>query len=145
MTRYVKILCISAIFGLASLALAETPNVQPGQWEYQTRITVDAPFPIPEQSDTSTDCVTEADVAEAETFMGDMDMEDCEVTHEEMNRDSARYEMVCQADGMTMDMTLDLTFMGDQSEGLIVSQAETPAGPMKTTIEMQGRRIGDCE
>ena len=145
MTKLSYTLIGALTVGVASLATAETPNVQPGQWEYQTLITIDAPFPIPEQSDTSTDCITEADLAEADTFMGDMDMEGCEMTREEMKRDSAHYEMVCETDGLTMDMTFDLKFMGDQSEGLIVSQAETPAGPMTTTIEMTGRLLGECE
>ncbi len=140
-----RILGAGLIFALVATAQAETPNIQPGQWEYQTRMAVEAPFPVPEQNDTSTDCVSEQDVAEANTFMGDMDVEECEITHEEMRSDGAKYEMVCQADGMTMDMTLDLKFMGDRSEGLITSQAETPMGPMKTTIEMTGRRVGECE
>jgi hypothetical protein len=144
LTRFTQALIGALGLITAALAMAETPNVQPGQWEYQTRIAVEAPFPVPEQNDTSTDCVSEEDVAEADTFMGDMDVEECQITHEEMNRDSAHYEMVCEADGLTMDMTLDLKFMGDRSEGLIVSQAETPMGPMKTTIEMTGRRIGEC-
>ncbi|NDY95603.1 DUF3617 domain-containing protein [Wenzhouxiangella limi] len=141
----IRILTATLTLGLISLAQAETPNIEPGQWEYETRMTVEADFPFPEQTDTTTDCVTEEDVAEADTFMGDMDMEECEVTREDMRSDGASYEMVCQADGMTMDMTMELTFMGDRSEGLITSQAETPMGPMKSTIEMSGRRIGECE
>jgi hypothetical protein len=143
MTR--SLVSASLALGLISLAQAETPNIEPGQWEYQTRMSVEAPFPFPEQNDTTTDCVTEEDLNEADTFMGDMDVEECEVTREEMRSDGASYEMVCQADGMTMNMTMELTFMGDRSEGLIISQAETPMGPMKSTIEMSGRRIGDCE
>ncbi len=131
--------------GLMTLAQAQTPDIQPGLWEYETRMNVEAAFPFPEQNDTTTDCVTEDDVNEADTFMGDMDVEECDVTREDMRRDGASYEMVCQADGMTMDMTMELKFMGDRSEGLIISQAETPMGPMKSTIEMSGRRIGDCE
>lgn len=135
----------SLALGLISLALAETPNIQPGLWEYQTRMTVEAQFPFPEQNDTSTNCLTEEDIAKTDTFMGDMDMQDCEVTREEVRPDGANYEMVCQAEGMTMEMTMELTFLGDTSEGLIISQAETPMGPMKSTIEMSGRRLGDCE
>ncbi|MFP4208289.1 MAG: DUF3617 domain-containing protein [Wenzhouxiangella sp.] len=145
MTAITRILILSLILSLTSLAQAETPNIQPGQWEYQTRMTVEAPFPVPEQNDTTSDCVTAEDVAEANTFMGDMDVEECEITREEMRRDGASYEMVCQAEGMTMNMTMELQFMGDRSEGLITSQAETPMGPMETTIEMSGRRIGECE
>ena len=135
----------SLALGLISTAQSETPNIQPGQWEYETRMTVDAPFPFPEQNDTTADCVTEEDVLRADTFMGDTDVEECEITREEMRADGASYEMVCQADGMTMDMTMELTFLGDRSEGLIVSKAETPMGPMTSTIEMSGRRIGECE
>lgn len=133
------------VFGLISLTSAETPNIQPGLWEYQTRMTVEAQFPFPEQTDTTTNCLTEEDIAKVDTFMGDMDMQECEVTRQEVRADGASYEMVCQAEGMTMEMTMELTFLGDRSEALIISQAETPMGPMKSTIEMSGRRLGDCE
>ncbi len=139
-----RILIAGLAMSLFTLAQAETPNIEPGQWEYETRMTVEAGFPVPEQTDTHSDCVTAEDIAQADTFMGDMDMDECDVTREEMRRDGANYEMVCQVDGMTMNMTMDMTFMGDRSEALIVSNAETPMGPMKSTIEMTGRRVGEC-
>jgi len=132
-------------FGLVALANAETPNIEPGLWEYSTRMTVEGDFPFPEQNDTTTECVTAEDIAEADAFMGDMDMDECEVTREEVRADGANYEMTCVEQGMSIEMNMEMTFMGDRSEGLIITDAETPMGPMKSTIEMSGRRIGDCD
>jgi len=129
----------------ASLVQAETPNIQPGMWEYENKMTVDAPFPVPDQTDTHSECVTEDEIADAQNFLGDMDAEECDIIREDMRRDGANYEMVCQVEGMTMRMNMDMTFMGDTAEGLITSEADTPMGPMTSTIEMSGRRIGDCE
>jgi len=73
------------------------------------------------------------------------DMDECEVTREEVRTDGANYEMTCVEQGMSIEMNMEMTFMGDRSEGLIISHAETPMGAMKSTIEMSGRRIGDCD
>lgn len=62
-----------------------------------------------------------------------------------MRADGANYEMTCSQDGISVDMVMDMQFHGDRSEGLITTEAETPMGPMKSTIRMTGRRIGDCE
>ncbi|TVS11077.1 MAG: DUF3617 domain-containing protein [Wenzhouxiangella sp.] len=140
-----QVLTASLAVGVISIAQAETPNIEPGLWEYNTRMTVEADFPFPEQNDTTTECVTAEDIADADTFMGDMDMDECEVTREEVRTDGANYEMTCVQEGMSIDMNMAMTFMGDRSEGLITTHAETPMGPMKSTIEMTGRRIGDCD
>lgn len=140
-----RILTAGLALGLVSMAQAETPNVQPGLWEYNTRMVMEAAFPFPEQTDTTTDCVTEEDIARADSFMADMDMEDCDITREDLRRDGANFEMTCRADGMTMDMTVAMNFHGDRSDGVITSSAQTPMGPMKSTIHMDGRRIGECE
>lgn len=139
------ILTTTLALGLSALAQAETPNVQPGLWEYNTRMTVEAAFPFPEQTDTTTDCVTEEDIAKADSFMNDLDMEDCTVTREELRRDGANWEMTCTEDDVTMDMTVVMNFHGDRSDGVITSAVETPMGPMKSTIHMDGRRIGECQ
>lgn len=139
------ILTTTLALSLSALAQAETPNVQPGLWEYNTRMTVEAAFPFPEQTDTTTDCVTEEDIAKADSFMNDLDMEDCTVTREELRRDGANWEMTCTEDDVTMDMTVVMNFHGDRSDGVITSAVETPMGPMKSTIHMDGRRIGECQ
>lgn len=140
-----RILTIAMTFGLISLAQAEQPNIEPGLWEYETRMTVEAAFPFPEQTDTTTECVTEDDVSKADTFLDGMEMDECDVTRQEMSADGANYEMTCSQEGITVHMTMDMKFLGDRSEGLITTEAESPMGPMKSTIVMNGRRIGDCD
>ena len=140
-----KILTAALCFALISLAFAERPNIEPGLWEYETQMSVEAAFPFPDQSDTITECVTEDDISKADTFLGEMDMEECDVRRQEMRADGANYEMTCVQEGITVDMVMDMKFFGDRSEGLITTEAETPMGPMKSTIRMTGRRIGDCD
>lgn len=140
-----KILTATLAFGLISLAFADRPNIEPGLWEYKTVMSVEAAFPFPDQSDTTTECVTEEDISKADTFLGDMDMEECDVTRKEMRADGANYEMTCVQDGVSVDMVMDMKFYGDRSEGLITTHANTPMGPMKSTIQMTGRRLGDCD
>ena len=145
MNKMKPILTAALALGLVSLAHADRPNIEPGLWEYETRMTVEAAFPFPEQTDTTTDCVTEEDVSKADTFIGELDMEECDITRQEMRVDGANYEMSCTQEGITVDMVMDMQFYGDRSEGLITTQAQTPMGPMKSTIVMTGRRIGDCD
>lgn len=141
----IRFLTAGLILAVSAQAQAETPNIQPGLWEHETRMTVDAPFPVPEQNDSSTECVTAEDIADAETFIADLDVEECEVTREELRADGANYEMTCHQDGITVDMVMDLKFHGDHSEGVITTRADTPMGPMNSKIVMTGRRIGECD
>ena len=145
MNHMKPILTAALAFGLISFAQADRPNIEPGLWEYETRMTVEAAFPFPEQTDTSTECVTEEDVSKADAFIDSMDMEECDIQRQEMRNDGANYEMSCTQEGITVDMVMDMKFFGDRSEGLITTQAATPMGPMKSTIVMTGRRLGDCD
>lgn len=145
MNKMKTILSATLAFGLISFAYADRPNIEPGLWEYETRMTVEAAFPFPEQTDTTTECVTEEDVSKADAFIDSMDMEECDIRRQEMRADGANYEMSCTQEGITVAMAMDMKFFGDRSEGLITTEAETPMGPMKSTIVMTGRRLGDCD
>lgn len=140
-----RILTAGLALGLITLAHAETPNIKPGLWEYETRMSVEAPFPFPDQTATNTECLTAEGLARADTFIGDMGMEQCDISRQEMRANGLNYEMVCNQDDMRISMVMDMQFQGERSEGLITSEADTPMGPMKSTIRLAGRRIGDCE
>lgn len=139
-----RIAAATALLG-ASLGLAaDEPNLTPGLWEYNTTISFDSEqFPIPDQQDTSTDCLTAEDIAEGNTFVDDM--EGCEMVREDLRRDGMDYVMECAApDGTSITMEAQMTFNGDTATGTISGDMETPMGPMKMNINIEGRRIDDC-
>lgn len=124
-------------------AQAETPNIEPGEWETTSSITMEGPFPIPPQEDTSTQCVTQEDIDEGMAFMEDD--ENCEVIERDIKRDSMSITMTCETDEtMTMTMKMDMEFDGDSMEGQMVGDMESPMGAMKMNVAMSGKRIGDC-
>jgi hypothetical protein len=129
----------------ASLALsvnAETPNIEPGEWENTSTVSFTSEFPIPDQSDTSTSCITAEDISEG-AFMQDMD--GCTVTERDVRSDGMDYAMTCDQGGMNMTMTANMQFNGDTMEGVIEGETESPMGPMTMKVTLSGRRIGDCE
>ncbi len=131
------------LVGLVATAHAETPNLQPGNWETSATIRGEGGFPMPEQNHTSTDCMTEEDLAAGDAFFEDA--EECEFQRREIRRDGADFEMTCSdPSGMTMKMEATMSFHGDSSEGTIRADLETPMGPMTVVTTLEGRRIGDC-
>ena len=131
-------LCASLAF---SAAADETPNIQPGEWENTSSVKFTGEIPIPEQSDTSTQCITAEDISNG-AFMQDMD--GCTVTNQDIRSDGMDMTMTCDQAGMSMTMTADMEFGGDSMEGTIEGEMESPMGPMQMTVTLSGRRIGDC-
>ena len=138
-TRFaIAALCAS----VALSAAADTPNIEPGEWENTSTVTFTSEFPIPDQSDTSTSCITEEDINNGD-FMEDM--EGCTITERDMRSDGMDYSMECDSGGMAMTMTATMEFNGDTMEGTVEGDMESPMGPMEMTVTLDGRRIGDCE
>lgn len=132
----------------ASLALSaaadEAPNIEPGNWENTSTVTFSSEFPIPDQTDTSTNCITAEDVANGQTFM-DEPMEGCTITNRDVRADGMDYSMSCeQGEGMSMTMDARMEFNGDTMEGTISGEMQSPMGPMQMNVTISGRRIGDC-
>lgn len=127
-----------------SVAAEVEPNLNPGMWEYTNTMTFDsAEFPIPDQTETSTECLTEEEIQRGDAFMEDMD--GCEVTRRDMRADGMDYAMECRSpDGTQVDMTATMEFNGDSASGVVTGDMQTPMGPMSMRIQIEGRRIGDC-
>lgn len=138
-----RTLIAAGLLALSPFVAAETPNMQPGMWEYHNKMTFQSDFPIPDQEHTNQECVTLEDIERGDAFLEDV--EDCEITHQDIRRDGMDYSMTCRSpDGteMTMDATMD--FHGDSANGVIDGTMQTPMGDMSMRINMSGRRVGDC-
>jgi hypothetical protein len=136
-------LVIATLVAIPLTAIANEPNVQPGEWE-MTSITTFPGTPMPEQRDSSRECVTSEDL-EGLIFEVDLEEESCEITDKEISADRMTYSMTCQhEDGMDMTMDAEIRFLGDRTEGTMDARMTTPMGPMHMRMELEGRRIGDC-
>ncbi|MCG5514530.1 MULTISPECIES: DUF3617 family protein [unclassified Ectothiorhodospira] len=124
-------------------AQADELDLQPGQWEFTNVTGVEGDTPFPEQTHTSTECITAEDVARGPDFLQVED--NCEVTNMDMTSTTMTYDMVCTEEGMEVDMRAELQFMGDRLEGQMTANLESPMGPLVMRTEITGERIGDCE
>ncbi len=50
-------LLASALLVLPLAAVAESPNIEPGQWDFTSTTTVEADMPIPDQTETYDECI----------------------------------------------------------------------------------------
>lgn len=138
-----RLLVPALALGLVTAAVAETPNIEPGLWEYNNKMSFSGDVPIPDQEQTSEECITMDDIEEGDAFLDDV--EECEVTRKDVRRDGMDYAMTCtQPDGTRMTMVATMQFNGDSADGTIDGSMETPMGAMQMSIAMTGRRIGDC-
>ncbi|MFW5927053.1 MAG: DUF3617 domain-containing protein [Wenzhouxiangella sp.] len=139
---------ILVLAGLAAFSLTvqaqETPNIEPGLWEYRNKMTFQSEMPIPDQDHTNQDCVTHEDIEQGDAFLEDVD--ECEIDHKDLRRDAMDYAMTCtNPDGSVMTMDASMQFNGDSASGTINGEMESPMGNIAMTIEMEGRRIGECD
>lgn len=130
----------AAVFPFA--VFATEPNIQPGEWELNS-VTTFPGTPMPEQRESSRECVTAEDLARGLAF--DVDVEGCEITDQELRANGMTYSMSCRGEeGFDMTMDAEMHFLGDRTEGTMDAHMLTPMGPMQMQMRLEGHRIGDC-
>ncbi len=140
---YLRTFVAASLLAFGASALADTPNIDPGMWEYHNKMSFQSDIPIPDQEHTNQECVTHEDIERGDAFLEDV--EECEITHQDIRSDGMDYSMICRGpDGTEMTMDATMQFNGDTANGTISGEMETPMGPMQMSIEMSGSRIGDC-
>lgn len=138
-----KIGLAALLAAVTTIAAAAQPNMQPGRWEYTNTTRFSGPMDIPEQQHTHTQCVTEQDIQEADTFL--RDAEQCNIEERRLGRDSVSYTMVCPGQqGGEMRMQVDMQVMGDRVTGKSNATLTMNDQTMKMVTTIEGRRVGDC-
>jgi hypothetical protein len=138
----------AALLALPLSLQADTPDIEPGLWEYTTTTTIEgSPIPIPPQEETSTECLTEADMEDPMVLLGEMDaMEECSIS--DLNQDSRtmQFTMTCLEPqmGMTLEMVVDMNFSGNSMNGTMTGSMMSPMGEFTMRITHAGSRIGSC-
>ncbi|HCR99108.1 MULTISPECIES: DUF3617 domain-containing protein [Halomonas] len=135
---------VAATLAFPMVALAETPNVTPGEWEFVSVTSISGDMDIPDQTETERQCITQDDLEGAE--FGFIEEEDgCELLNQEMSADGLSYSMVCRAEGGEANIDGDMSFMGEQISGSVDILTQSPMGELTMNTAIEGQRVGECE
>jgi hypothetical protein len=129
---------------ISAVQAADTrPNLNPGQWTFDNVSRMEGSAAFPEQRNTSSECITEADLDKGREFLGVE--ENCEIRSMDLTASRARYDLLCTQEGMEVEMQAEMQFSGDTLEGQANATMQTPIGPMRMRTEISGRRTGPCD
>ncbi|MEQ5802621.1 DUF3617 family protein [Halomonas sp. H10-9-1] len=132
------------LLALPVTALAETPNILPGEWEFTSTTSVAGDLPIPDQSETTRECIAQGDLTDPDFQMIEEE-EGCELLEHDVTVDGMDYRMVCEAEGGQASIVGHMDFLGETTEGRVEVTVQSPQmGEMEMVTEVEGRRIGDC-
>ncbi|WP_252109122.1 MULTISPECIES: DUF3617 family protein [unclassified Halomonas] len=140
MKRY---MAVAAALALPMTALAEAPNVTPGEWEFVSVTSVSGDMDIPDQTETERQCITQEELDSAEFGLIEEE-QGCELLSQEMNADGLSYSMACSADGGQATIDGEMSFMGEQIDGTVTILTESPMGALTMDTTIEGERVGDC-
>ena len=139
MTR--KLLFSGIVFALAlSLsALIQTPDINPGKWEFTT---VTEMVGMPSMSIppvTHTQCVT----MESLVPQSDAASQECEMSEVNVDGNTVSWKIICAGQNGEMEGTGKITYSGDTMEGTMDLVIAGAGMHVKNTI--RGKRIGECD
>lgn len=134
--------------------IAET-MMKPGQWQYQMMLVdMSSPKMPPDQvarmkeamnrPQTTERCVTAEDFKTAN--IGDIP-KSCTFDHYEIGGGKIEGKMRCTNAGLTQETNISGSYTEDSSDVTVTSTrsgAPAPLGDMTVTMNMKGKRIGDC-
>lgn len=133
---------LPSILLLSSAVLAETPNLQPGLWQYTSSMTVEGPMNLPPQTHSNQECLTQNKLDKG---IGVLNIpQSCTVTQADIKRDRVDYAANCNMEGVKTVFKGYATFHGNRLDGKMSSDMDTPLGPMTMKTDYQGARISDC-
>lgn len=138
-----RVLVSAAMLSLPLAALAEAPNLEPGEWEFTSTTKVEGDFPIPDETDTHRECLTQEAIEEANSAFV-QEAEGCEFLEHDGNSERMIYRMACQGEGGEATVEGEMRYFTDRLEGDMRVETTTPMGDMVMQTTMQGERLGDC-
>ncbi|WP_346797542.1 DUF3617 family protein [Halomonas sp. Bachu 37] len=139
----IRSVIIAAALAFPLSAVAEKPNIEPGQWEFISVTRVSGDTPIPDQTETERQCIT-AEEVDDETFQFIEEEEGCELLDQEFSADGVAYSMVCRAEGGEATIDGTMSFLGERVEGNVDIRTQSPMGELNMTTSIEGERIGEC-
>jgi len=144
--RKTKIFLSGGLLLAAAHAIAddEFPDIKYGMWETTSTTTISSEaMTLPEQTYTSSSCVTEEEVKKGQAFLNDMD--NCEILEKTMTSTSADLSLVCdQPEVGETTMNLSMQYDGDTMTGAMTGEMNGPMGKVDMRVQMSGKRIGEC-
>jgi len=137
-------MAVAALVAFPMVALAETPNVTAGEWEFVSTTSVSGEIDIPDQTETERQCITQEELEGAE-FGFIEEEEGCELLDQTLNADGLSYSMVCRAEGGEATIDGEMRFMGERIEGSVDILTQSPMGELSMNTVIEGEYLGECE
>tara|TARA_B100000700_G_scaffold300257_1_gene368198 strand:+ start:30966 stop:31397 length:432 start_codon:yes stop_codon:yes gene_type:complete len=125
------------------LAQDETPNLVPGMWAFSSMTHVEGDLPIPDQTESHQECLTDADIADAQRSLV-QDQDGCEVIESTISRERMDYRMMCRGSGGEANIDGNLRFLGERAEGSVDVDTTTQMGALKMHTTIEAQRMGEC-
>ncbi|MBW6392300.1 MAG: DUF3617 domain-containing protein [Halomonas sp.] len=136
-------LLAAAALVLPLTAMAESPNIVPGQWQFTSTTSVKGDVPIPDQTDSHQECIAQGDIDDADFQFLEVE-EGCELLEHNVSADGVDYKMICRAEGGEANIDGRMDFLGERVEGSVNIDTESPVGQMQLQTTIEGERLGDC-
>ena len=127
-------MAVAALVAFPMVALAETPNVTAGEWEFVSKTSVTGEMEIPDQTETERQCISQEELEGAE-FGFIEEEEGCELLDQELNA----------AEGGEATIDGEMRFMGERIEGSVDILTQSPMGELSMNTVIEGEYLGECE
>lgn len=137
-------MAVAAVVAFPMVALAETPNVTAGEWEFTSTTSISGEMEIPDQTETERQCITQEELDGAE-FGFIEEEEGCELLDQQMTEDGLSYSMVCRAEGGEATIDGEMRFMGERIDGSVDILTQSPMGELSMNTVIEGEYLGECE
>ncbi len=139
----IRSIVLVAALTLPMAAMAETPNIEPGEWEFVSVTQIKGDMEIPDRTETERQCITQEEL-ENDAFTLIEEEEGCEVLSQQADADGLSYSMICRAEGGEANIDGNMSFMGERVEGNVDILTQSPMGEISMNTTIEGERIGEC-
>lgn len=139
----IRYMAVAAALAVPMVALADTPNVTPGEWEFVSVTRISGDMDIPDQTETERQCITQEEL-DSDSFGLIEEEQGCELLSQDMNADGISYSMACSAEGGQATIEGEMRFMGERIDGDVSILTESPMGELTMNTSIEGERVGDC-
>ncbi len=138
-----RTLLAAAALTLPLAAVADTPNIVPGLWEFTSTTSVTGEVPVPDQTDTHQECIAQGDLEDADFQFLEVE-EGCELLEHNVSADGVDYQMICREEGGEANIDGRMDFLGERVEGDVNVTVQSSMGEMKMHTVVEGERLDDC-